>query len=321
MLGDPGLLVDRLREQLLAQQVAHRVVHAEPGIQDVDALTTTFTGSQVVINAHGAFAATGHEVVEAALAAGCHYLDTSSDQNWLVKTRESWHRPYADRGLTLVPGLAQPFTTSEIAANISLETPGAEVLDILTLWNDLSADSSTQRLNRVAENSGFDPRDPNAWPLDRTLNIRLPGRSEPGFAIRCDESPHQVWFGDDPRVTEMRAYGGATERSALERALARELTCGPDECTSPLTHGRQVDTSVDSVYSEGSGRRTHVVLEGSCPYAETAALLAVAARALLDAPPHRTGFASGCQAFGHRALLDALVGAELVSPPLVTVNS
>lgn len=321
VLGVPGPLVDRITEQLAGQQVDHRLLGAEPERRDVDSLAGAFSGAQVVINAHGDLADAAHVVVEAALIAGCHYLDAYTDQTWLVEARKGWHQAYADRGLLLAPGLGQPFTTSEIAANLSLETPGAEILDILMLWSDLSADSSALRLNRVAANSGLDPCDPNAWPLDRTLNVRLPGRSEPAIAIRCDESPHELWFDGDTRVTEMRAYGGAAERSALARALAKGLTCGPDEATSPIPRGRQVDTSIDSVYSQGRGRRTHVVLEGCCPYDQTAALHALAARALVDGPPLRTGFASGCQAFGHRALLDALVSAELVRRPLVTVEA
>ncbi|QIX25269.1 saccharopine dehydrogenase [Nocardioides sp. JQ2195] len=297
------------------------MVATEPGLQNVDALTRAFADARVVINAHGAFAVTGHDVAGAALAAGCHYVDTSNEQHWLVKAREVWHQQYADRGLLMVPGLAQPFTTSEIAANISLETPGAQALDILTLWTELAADSSVRWLSRVAEHHGFDARDPGTWRLDRVLNLRVPGRSEPGMAIRCDESPHEVWFRDDARVTELRAYGGAAERSALERALAEELTCGSDEGASPISHGRRVDTSIDVVYSEGHGRRTHVVMEGARPYDQTATLHAVAARYLLTEAPRRTGFASGCQAFGHRFLLDALVDAELMLPPAVTVDA
>eukprot|EP01034_Spumella_vulgaris_P011784 gene11784-14996_t len=44
---------------------------------DVAALTKLFKGVQVVCNMVGPFIKYGPETVEAALAAGCHYLDTT----------------------------------------------------------------------------------------------------------------------------------------------------------------------------------------------------------------------------------------------------
>jgi hypothetical protein len=47
---------------------------------------------------------------------------------------------------------------------------------------------------------------------------------------------------------------------------------------------------------------------------------AYAAYALLQQPPRRAGFASGCQAFGHRELLGVLSSFGLVREPVVTVE-
>ncbi len=41
---------------------------------------------------------------------------------------------------------------------------------------------------------------------------------------------------------------------------------------------------------------------------------------LLQQPPHRVGFVSGCQAFGHRELLGVLRSFGLVMEPSVTVQ-
>ncbi len=49
-------------------------------------------------------------------------------------------------------------------------------------------------------------------------------------------------------------------------------------------------------------------------------LQAYAAYALLQQPPQRVGFASGCQAFGHRELLGVLRSFGLVREPVVTVE-
>jgi hypothetical protein len=62
------------------------------------------------------------------------------------------------------------------------------------------------------------------------------------------------------------------------------------------------------------------VLHGNCNYKQTGALQAYAAYALLQQPPRRVGFASGCQAFGHRELLGMLRGFGLVMEPVLTVQ-
>jgi hypothetical protein len=49
-------------------------------------------------------------------------------------------------------------------------------------------------------------------------------------------------------------------------------------------------------------------------------LQAYAALSLLHQPPKRVGFASGCQAFGHRELLGQLRSFGLVGKPILTVH-
>jgi hypothetical protein len=51
---------------------------------------------------------------------------------------------------------------------------------------------------------------------------------------------------------------------------------------------------------------------------QTGLLQAYAAYSLLQQPPKRVGFASGCQAFGHRELLGVLRSFGLVMEPIRT---
>ncbi|KQZ68722.1 DUF5938 domain-containing protein [Nocardioides sp. Root151] len=318
--GQAGQLSRAIADQLDVLGVPFTLL--EPQRDDADDLTAQFTGATVVMNLFGPFADTGHTVVEAALRAGCHYLDASDEMDWLVKARETWHQQFVDAGLALVPGLAQPFATSEIAAQLSLETPGAELLDVMLLWQGASAPSSALQLQRVVKENGFDLADVLSWPMDRTLHVRLPEHTEPGLAIRLDDSPHCLWFGQDDRVTELRAYGGAAERSSLVSLMSHpSAEHAVAEGRSPLAMDQTVDASIDSVWSMGSGRRTHVVLAGTCPYAQTAVLHAAATRALLTGGATHAGFGSGSQAFGHRFLLDALQEAGVIEPPVVTIGA
>ena len=94
--GVPFIAAGR-NEQRLTDSMASNV----PGIEtadfevravdhDVDALTELFSGAQVVINTVGPFSKYGPTVVEAALAAGAHYSDTTGEQDWLLTCEEQY---------------------------------------------------------------------------------------------------------------------------------------------------------------------------------------------------------------------------------------
>ena len=81
-----------------------------------------------------------------ALSAGCHYTDTTGEQDWVLLAQERWGTKFAAKGLLLAPNVAQMYTTGEIAANICLETPGLDTLDILVLWKGFPTYASTQTI-------------------------------------------------------------------------------------------------------------------------------------------------------------------------------
>ena len=101
--------------------VEHDIVEVS---HDVEPLSELFDGAKVVLNTVGPFAQYGREVVEACIAAGCHYLDTTGEQDWLITCDEEYGGRMAAEGLLLAPGIAQMYTTSEIAAQLCLEKPG-----------------------------------------------------------------------------------------------------------------------------------------------------------------------------------------------------
>src|SRR5512133_101824 len=72
----------------------------------VDALTELFRGAKVVCNNTGPCIYYGDIVIEAALAAGCHYVDTGGEAPWVRRVRERWHEPFADAELLVAPATA-----------------------------------------------------------------------------------------------------------------------------------------------------------------------------------------------------------------------
>jgi hypothetical protein len=312
---------------------------------DPAALQDLFAGASVVCNTVGPFRTHGPEVVEACLATGTHYLDTTGEQDWLVTCDEKYGADFAAAGLLLAPGTAQMYTTGEIAAELCLESPGLDTLDIAVFWGGSPTVASTLTILVNAalagayylEQNQYQPWDPDAG----LYQLAIPGQHELALALPWGGTSHPVWYRRDPRVANVRALGGVFNKPLMQGvpqivAAAVEATkdMEPDEqyaalvatasqvmSQMPPRENPRLNKSLDSVHASGPLGRAHCVIHGNQNYKQTGALQAYGAYALLQQPPRRAGFASGCQAFGHRELLGVLRGFGLVSQPVLTRES
>src|SRR5712692_444553 len=123
--------------------VDHEVVEVD---HEIGPLSDLFARAKVVCNTVGPFARHGRQVVEACIRAGSHYVDTTGEQDWLIECDGTYGAEMAAKGLLLSPGTAQMYTTGEIAANLCLETPGLDTLDILVFWKGAPTIASTQTI-------------------------------------------------------------------------------------------------------------------------------------------------------------------------------
>lgn len=321
--------------------VDHEVVEVA---HEVGPLTELFRGASVVCNTVGPFARYGHEVVEACVGAGTHYLDTTGEQDWLIDCDEKYGSEMAERGLLLSPGVAHMYTTGEIAANICLETPGLDTLDIQVFWKGFPTVASTLTILVNAATSKAHHLEQNSyveWPADTGLQtVTVPGQHETGLALPWGGTSHPVWFRRDPRVANVKVLGGVFNRALMlgvpqivaavleqvkdlpddekHRVLAEQAALVRSEM--PPRENPRINTSVDSVHASGPLGRAHCVIYGNSNYKQTGLLQAYAAYSLLQQPPRRAGFASACQAFGHRELLGVLRAFGLVMAPVLTVH-
>jgi short subunit dehydrogenase-like uncharacterized protein len=321
--------------------VAHEVAEVE---HTVPALTELFRGARVVLNTVGPFARYGHEVAQACLEIGAHYTDTNGEQNWMIEADERYGAEFAQQDLVLTPGLAQMYSIGEIAANLCLETPGLDTLDIEVFWKGYPTVAST---NTILTNAAFakayylEQNEYVEWPADAGLyELVVPGQHELGLALPWGGTSHPLWFKKDPRVANVRALGGVFNRplmqgvpqivagalQQMEGLSLEEKYRVIDEQSAlvmsemPPRENPRINTSLDSVHASGPLGRAHCVIHGNCNYKQTALLNAHAAAALLQAPPRRTGFASSCQAFGHHELLGTLRAFGLVLQPVLEVH-
>jgi len=322
--------------------VEHEIVEVA---HDVEPLTELFAGASVVCNTVGPFAQYGRVVVEACIAAGCHYLDTTGEQDWLIDCDENYGKPMAGKGLLLAPGLAQMYTTGEIAASICLETPGLDTLDILVFWKGMPTVASTRTIlvnAALAKAYYLEQNRYVEWPADAGLyDVVVPGQHETGLALPWGGTSHPVWFKRDPRVANVKALGGVFNRALMlgvpqiVKAVLDQIEGLPEEeklrvlteqaanviNQMPPREVTRVNTSLDSVHASGPLGRAHCVIHGNSNYKQTGLMQAYGAYSLLQQPARRVGFASGCQAFGHRELLGVLRSFGLVMAPTLTVQS
>jgi hypothetical protein len=310
----------------------------------VEGLTDAFRGASVVCNTVGPFARYGPEVGEACLAAGVHYLDTTGEQDWVLACDDKYGADFAAAGLLLAPGTAHMYTTGEIAAHLCLEQPGLDTLDIAVFWGGSPTIASTQTILVNAamstalflEQNEFQPWDPEAG----LYQLSIPGQHELALALPWGGTSHPVWFRRDPRVANVRALGGVFNKPLMQGvphivAAALEATkdMDPDakyaalDATAaqvmnqmPPRENPRLNKSLDSVHASGPLGRAHCVIHGNSNYKQTGLLQAYAAYSLLQQPPIRAGFASACQAFGHRQLLGVLRAFGLVMEPVLTVE-
>ena len=349
--GIPFIAAGRSKEKLDAAMQAN-VPGVETAVFDVvavehsvAALTELFRGAKVVINTVGPFANFGPEVVEACLATGCHYTDTTGEQDWLITLDEQWGEKFAAKGLLLSPGIAQMYTNGEIAAQLCLETPGLDTLDIAVFWGGSPTIASTQTiLVNAATSKAFylEQNQYKEWQPDAGLyQLSIPGQHEVALALPWGGTSHPVWFKRDPRVANVKVLGGVFNKplmlgvpkiveAALEatkdmntedRYKALAQTAAGVMNVMPPRENPRINKSVDSVHASGPLGRAHCVIYGNCNYKQTGLLNAFAASWLLQQPPKRAGFASACQAFGHHELLGALRAFGLVQPPILTVHN
>src|ERR1700721_2392504 len=245
----------------------------------------------------------------------------------------------AEQGLLLAPGIAQMYTTSEIAAQLCLEKPGVGTMDILVFWKGTPTVASTLTIlmNACLSKAYYLEQDQYLeWSSDAGLyDVVVPGQHELGLALPWGGMSHPVWFKHDPRVANVKALGGGFNPPLMlgvpqiVKGVLAQIEGLPDSeklrvineqaagvmNQMPPREVTRINTSLDSVHASGPLGRAHCVIHGNSNYKQTGLLQAYGAYSLLQQPPRRAGVASGCQAFGHRELLGVLRGCGVVRDP------
>ena len=238
-------------------------------------------------------------------------LDTTGEQDWLITCDEKYGADFAAAGLLLAPGIAQMYTTGEIAAELCLETPGPRHprhRGVLGRQPDdrLDADDPGQRGARPAahylEQNAYVPWDPEAG----LYQLAIPGQHELALAL--------PWGGTvAPGLVQQRPAGrqlqgarrglqqGADARRARRSSRLRSRrprTWTPDEQYAALAATAAQVMNHDAAAREPAAQqvaRLGARLRSARPgalrhprqqnYKQTGLLQAYAAYSLLQQPP------------------------------------
>ena len=312
----------------------------------VEALTELFRGAAVVCNTVGPFARYGPEVVEAALAAGAHYLDTTGEQDWVITCDEKYGADFAAAGLLLSPRASRRCTPPA-------RSPPS------------SASSSRGSTPSTSPSSGAGaPPSPRPRPSSSTPRCPRPTTSSRTSYAELDPSQGLYQLVDPRASTSSRwpcPWGGTSPPGVVQARPARghrpalggvfnnalmhgvpQIVAAAIEATKdmdpdakyaaldataaqvmnpmPPRENPRLNKSLDSVHASGPLGRAHCVIHGNSNYKQTGLLQAYAAYSLLQQPPRRSGSprAARRSATASCSVCSACFG--LVMEPVLTVE-
>lgn len=252
------------------------------GLADQAALTEAFRDCDAVVNCAGPFAQWGEPVVRAAIAAGCHYVDTTGEQGYLRHVLDAFDADAARAGVTVVPGLADDGGPGDlIAALVAARLGDVDDLLVADLRRPGGVSRGTARSMAAADGAApLEYRDGDwaAAPADDTgRTIVLPGEPEK-VAVASFALPGVVTVPRHVRAGRVRGVVRA-EVAALFQGLTSEVVESvperPDEASRAAARW-----FVLAEASDPSGRTVRGVVTGTDGYGTTAVIAVEGARRL-----------------------------------------
>lgn len=335
----PFTAVGRSAERIEAN-MRERVVRLESAeyeivecAHDLDALTSVFSGAKVVCNTVGPFVKYGLVGVEAALRAGCHHLDTTGEQSYIMGAREHFGAEFEKANLVCAPSTSYMYSIAEIAAELALETPGIDALETATICRmpregagvTVGSTASIFQLFRHPQYHLFD-NEMVQHPLDAGIEISVPEFIRPAFALPWGGTALPAFYQHDPRVRYCNSYVSFYDNDVMRMVAGlgakwdAEYKDLPEDqqdavisqlvdSTTPTMPPRERTTlqrSTDIAVGRGTLSSVRAVVNSVTPYITTGALQVACAERLINDDFARPGVTSACKAFGHRYLLGYL---------------
>ncbi len=327
-LGLPFVAAGRDQGRLEAVAAELRAAGADCRVQVAAhtpaGLRELFRGAEVVINTSGPFSLLGHTVVAAALASGCHYVDTTGEQDFMLELCRDHDAAFACRGRVLAPSAAFLWALGCTGAELCLEHPGIEEIEAIYAPPSLQTVASLQSMVRTARRPGIAIAggEPTEVRLSAPRRVDLPDAGGPRRAVEIGAGEAAFLTGDR-RVRACRTLFASDDLARVAPAfrlwsrLSRVVPGSVlDRCSDFLVGAIKRDPPAEepdsgrfvvSVHGRGPAGAVRATLRGTSPYLVTGFLCAMTAQDLLAGKALRSGYLSLAQAFGARHVIDRLV--------------
>ncbi len=319
----------RLEEQMSkVPELANHTYECQAVNHDVESLTGLLSGRKAVYNVAGPFMQMAEPVVQAALAANCNYLDTTGETDWMQKIKKEYGSKFANANLLLCPATSWMWTAGLIAAEIALETPGIDTLELVYLADSNTSVASTKSFLRMCTHPQYflEHGELQMWPYAEAYPVSVPGHFRSYMSLPWSGGGETIWYEDDERVRNcstlvafknqamFAAVHGVLkdfeekyrEASAEEQEEATNTIGGQIVAEEPGREDPEINRCVICCHARGNNASTTVVLRGNSPYIQTGVFAAEACRRIINGSLTQFGFKSPAQAFGHRELLAAI---------------
>ncbi|MCC7413122.1 MAG: saccharopine dehydrogenase NADP-binding domain-containing protein [Gammaproteobacteria bacterium] len=330
--GIPFIAAGRNQERLEAQmgrvpELAGANYECRAVAHEEAALTALFKGRKVVYNVVGPFMQLGEPVVRAALAAGCHYLDTTGETDWMLHLREKYGAAFAARDLILAPATSWMWMAGQMATELALESPGIDTLDVAYLADSNTSVASTMSFMRMLTKAQHYLLNDKleVWPAAKAYPISIPGVHPILNSLPWGGGGEPIWYEHDARVHNCSVLVAFRNQAMLDAILGllvdfeREHGDKPEAQKEQITNeignklvweepGREephLNRSIISCQGRGDTSSVSVILRGNSPYIQTGVIAAEACDRILKSQHRSVGFTSGGITIGARRLIAA----------------
>jgi len=283
-------------------------------VDDPAALDRVFAGCALVINCAGPFLDTAAPVVEAALRAGCSYLDVTAEQASAKSTFEAYGQLAREAGITVIPaagfygGLADLLASALVGDERVDEITTAVTLDHWWPTEGTRRTGERNRVPRVVVENG------------QLVPMVVPPRSLDWFFGAPDGMQPMVELPFTEIITISNHLEVRSLHSYLNAAALNDIR---DASTPPPTaidaQGRSAQRFAMDVIAVGANGTRRATARGQDIYAVSAPIVAEAAARILEPSFQRRGALALGQAFDARDFLNAVAPTHLAvefNPPV-----
>ncbi|MDX6698181.1 MAG: hypothetical protein QOE65_1578 [Solirubrobacteraceae bacterium] len=336
--GEKPVLAARSAEKLeqLAGELGGGLETAQADVSRPDTVRALVERGDVLLTTVGPFSRWGAPAVEAAVAAGAHYIDSTGEPEFIRSVFERYGPGAQAAGCGLVTAFGYDWVPGNLAGALALRDAGegATRLDV-GYYNTGRTTSADMSGGTRASAAGAITAPSFAWRGKRIVTERgakgvrsfsVRGKDRPAISVGSSEhfalprlapdlrevNIYLGWFGPASRPMQAMslvasAPGVGRAMGALSERFVKGSTGGPD-----ATQRAKSGSHVQAFAYDGAGRElAHVVMEGPNGYTLTGDFLAWGAARAANEGMNGTGALGPVDAFGLDELEAACAKAGL----------